>query len=213
MIHKKRLKSTGIRTIVTPCAHCFQTMRVLYDKAEKDLGVEVLHITQYIERLVKEEKIKLKKRVPLSITYHDPCHLGRLAEPWVHWKGREVKVLGQMIVHDPPKKFRRGGNGVYDAPRNIIKNIPGLKLSEMPRIRDYAWCCGAGGGVKEAYPDFAIWTAGERLKEVASVKAEALITACPTCKRNFKGAIHETGIKLKVLDLVELVQNSMDMRR
>jgi Fe-S oxidoreductase len=208
-LHEKRLKSAGVKTIVTPCAHCFQTMSVLYDKAEKDMGMEVFHITQYIERLIKEEKIKLRKKVPLSVTYHDPCHLGRLAEPWVPWKGKEVKVLGQMIVHDPPKKFRRGGNGVYDTPRNIIRNIPGMQFSEMPRIRDYAWCCGAGGGVKEAYPDFAIWTAHERLREAVSAGAEALITACPTCKRNFKDALKETGDKIKVLDLMELVQASI----
>jgi Fe-S oxidoreductase len=79
----------------------------------------------------------------------------------------------------------------------------------MPRIRDYAWCCGAGGGVKEAYPDFAIWTAHERLREAVSAGAEALITACPTCKRNFKDALKETGDKIKVLDLMELVQASI----
>jgi Fe-S oxidoreductase len=207
--HGKTLKTAGVRTIVTPCAHCYKTMKVVYDKVNKNLGIEILHITQYLHRLIREGKIKLSKTIPLTVTYHDPCHLGRLAEPWIHWKGKEVKVLGQMIVHDPPKKFRRGANGVYDIPRDILKRIPGLKLVEMPRIRDYAWCCGSGGGVKEAYPDFAIWTAAERIREAHSVGAKAIVSACPSCIRNFRDAIKENGEKIEVLDVIELVQESI----
>jgi Fe-S oxidoreductase len=202
-------KAAGIDTVVTPCAHCYQTLKVLYDKIGKKPEIEILHITEYLDRLMKEGKIKAKKRVPLKVTYHDPCHLGRLAEPWVHWNGKEKKVLGQLIVHDPPKKFRRGAGGVYDIPRNIIKSVPGLKFEEMYRIRAYAWCCGAGGGVKEAYPDFAVWTAKERIREAKAVGAEAIISACPTCKQNFLDALKETGENLKVMDVVELLQESI----
>jgi Fe-S oxidoreductase len=202
-------KSIGVETVVTPCAHCYQAFKVLYDKLGHKPAVEVLHITEYLDRLIKEGKIALSRKVPLTVTYHDPCHLGRLAEPWVHWQGQEKKVLGQLIVHDPPKKFRRGANGVYDAPRNILKSIPGLKLEEMYRIRAYAWCCGAGGGVKEAYPDFAIWTARERIREAIAVGAEAIVSACPTCKQNFLDALQGSGVSLKILDVMELVQESI----
>ena len=207
--HEKILKKAGVKTLVTPCAHCYQAMKVLYDRINKNLGIEILHVTQYLDRLIKEGKIKPRNKVPLTVTYHDSCHLGRLAEPWIHWKGKEVKVLGQMIIHDPPKKFRRGANGVYDIPRGIIQNLPGLNFVEMPRIRDYGWCCGAGGGVKDAYPDFAIWTAAERIREAQSVGAEAIVSACPTCKQNFSDAVKETGEKIKVLDVIELVQESI----
>jgi len=207
--HEKALKKAGVKTIVTPCAHCYQTMKVLYDKVGKKLDIEVLHITEYLDRLMKAGKIKTRKSVPLTVTYHDPCHLGRLAEPWIHWAGKETKVMGQLIVHDPPKKFRRGANGVYDIPREILKSIPGLKLVEMYRIRASAWCCGSGGGVKEAYPDFAIWTAAERIKEARAVGAEAIVSACPWCKQNFRDAIKETGEKIKVFDVMELVKESI----
>jgi len=207
--HAGILKNAGVETIVTPCAHCYQTMKVIYDKVGKNLGVEVLHITEYLERLIKEEKIKLRKKLPLKVTYHDPCHLGRLAEPWIHWNGKETKVLGQMIVHDPPKKFRRGADGVYDAPRNILNHIPGLQLTEMYRTRAWGWCCGAGGGVREAYPDFAIWTARERLKEAEFTGAEAIVSACPSCKQIFTDVIRETGDKIKAFDIIELVQESI----
>ena len=205
----KTLKTAGVKRVVTPCAHCYQAMKVLYEKINKNLGLEILHITQYLHRLIKEGRIKLNRKVPLTVTYHDPCHLGRLSEPWIHWKGKEVKVLGQMIIHDPPKKFRRGANGVYDIPREILQSMPGLDFVEMPRIRDYGWCCGAGGGVKEAYPDFAIWTAAERIREAQSVGAEAIVSACPSCSRNFRDTVKETGEEIKILDIIELVRESV----
>jgi Fe-S oxidoreductase len=207
--YQKIVNTMGVETIVTPCAHCYQTMKVLYEKIGKNLGIEVMHITEYLEKLVNEGRIKLRKKVPLKITYHDPCHLGRLAEPWVHWNGVEKKVLGQMIVHDPPKKFRRGANGVYDTPRNILNRIPGLQLTEMYRNRAWGWCCGAGGGVREAYPDFAVWTAKERIREAMSTGAEALVSACPSCKQIFTDAVKETGDKIRILDVIELVQESV----
>src|SRR4030043_508670 len=206
---KKALEKAGVKTIVPPCSHCYQTMKVLYDKVGQKLGMEVLHITEYLDRLISGGKIKLRKPVPLTVTYHDPCHLGRLAEPWVHWNGKETKVLGQMIVHDPPKKFRRGANGVYDVPRNILNSLPKLKFVEMYRIRASAWCCGSGGGVKEAYPEFAIWTAADRIREAKSIGAEAIVSACPWCTQNFRDTIKETGEKLKVFDVIELVQKSI----
>ncbi len=202
-------KVAGVKTVVTPCADCYQAFKVLYDKTGQKRTVEILHITEFIARLIEEGKMKLTTRVPLTVTYHDPCHLGRLAEPWVHWEGKNVKVNGQMVVHDPPKKKRCGANGVYEAPRNILRSIPGLNLVEMSRIREYAWCCGAGGGVKEAYPDFAEWTAAKRLEEATTVGAKALVSACPWCKRNFIDARAKAGATIDVYDIVELVERAL----
>src|SRR4030043_1204617 len=178
------LHTAGVKTLVTPCSDCYAAFNVLYDKIGKKPGIEVLHIVQYLDRLIKSGQLKLTKEVPMAVTYHDPCHLGRLGEPWVHWQGKETKVMGQMIIHDPPKKFRRGAGGIYEPPRDILKSIPGLKLVEMYRIKEYAWCCGAGGGVKEAYPEFSNWTATERILEAKSTGAGAIVSACSWCERN-----------------------------
>ena len=203
-------RNSGIKTVVTPCSDCYATFKVLYDKIGHKPDVEILHITQYLDNLIQEGKLQLKNSVPLKATYHDPCHLGRLAEPWIHWSGKEWKPKTMPIVlHDPPKKYRRGTFGVYDTPRNIIKSIPGIDFVEMYRIREYGWCCGAGGGVIDAYPDFAEWTGAQRLKEAHAVGAEAIVSACPWCKRVFLDAAEATGDDIKILDILELVEQSI----
>jgi Fe-S oxidoreductase len=202
-------RTAGVKTLVTPCSDCYAAFKVLYEKIGKKLDIEVFHVTQYLHQLIKEGKIKLTKEVPLTVTYHDPCHLGRLGEPWIHWHGKEAKAIGPMIIHNPPKKYRRGANGVYEPPREILKSIPGLKFVEMHRIKEYAWCCGAGAGVMDAYPDFAVWTGTERLREAKEVGAKAIVSACPHCKRNFLDTVRATGEKMEVYDLVELVQKAI----
>jgi Fe-S oxidoreductase len=203
-------RASGAKTVVTPCSDCFQHFNVIYDKmGKRTAGVEVVHMTQFLHRLLQEGRIRLTKEVPLTVTYHDPCHLGRLAEPWVHWQGKEAKVMNQVIVHDPPKKYRRGRDGVYDVPREILQSIPGLTLVEMYRTRESAWCCGSGGGVKDAYPDFALWTGIERIKEARAVGAEAIVSACGWCTRNLTDAARECGDDIAVYDIVDLVQRAM----
>ncbi|MGD0488545.1 MAG: (Fe-S)-binding protein [Syntrophorhabdales bacterium] len=201
--------TAGVKTVVTSCAHCYQAFKVLYDKIGSKLNIKVYHITEYLNLLIGEGRLKLTTKVPVTVTYHDPCHLARLAEPWIHWDGVEKKVMGQLIVHDPPKEFRRGANGIYDIPRDLLRRIPGLNLVEMCRIREYGWCCGAGGGVKEAYPDFAIWTAHQRMDEAEATGAEAVVTACPWCERNFLDAARGGDVRIKVYDIVELVQRAV----
>jgi Fe-S oxidoreductase len=203
------LKVVGARILVTPCSDCYYAFKVLYHKIGKKLDLEVLHITEFIDRLIKEGELRLTKSVPMTVTYHDPCHLGRMGEPWIPWQGKRMKGSGQFILHEPVKKFRKGTYGVYDPPRNILQTIPGLAFVEMKRIREYAWCCGAGGGVIDAFPDFATWTALERVKEAKDTGAEAVITACPWCKRNLSDAIEESGDSLRIYDIMEILEQAI----
>ena len=201
------IKKSGAKILVTGCADGYQAFKVLYDKFNLKGDLEVLHISEFIAKLIKEGKFKPRKKVNLSVTYHDPCRLGRLGESWVHWEGK--KMPGDRFIFDPPKEYRRGTKGVYGPPRDILKSIPGIKLTEMTRIKEYSWCCGAGGGVNESNPDFAMWTAKERIREAASTGAEAIVTACPWCEKTFNGAIKQSGSSLKVYDIVELVAKAI----
>jgi Fe-S oxidoreductase len=113
------------------------------------------------------------------------------------------EVNMKMTYHDPCHLGRYCG--VYDPPREILEAIPGLELVEMQRSRDNAWCCGAGAGVRTAFPDFAQWAAEERLYEASETGAEALVTACPFCEQNLRGA--SDGMEVK--SIFELLAGSV----
>lgn len=200
-------QKTGIKTVVTACADCAYAFKRLY--AQLGLGIEVLHTTEMIHRLIREDKLKFTREVPLTVTYHDPCHLGRQGEPHVPWQGTEKKIKAQIIVYEPKRPRNNGAWGVYDQPRAILKAIPGLQLVEMQRIREYSWCCGAGGGVREAYPEFAAWTARERVAEATATGAQAMVSACPWCERSFMDAVHGGGDQLNVYDIIDLVRQAI----
>jgi Fe-S oxidoreductase len=201
--------TAGAKRVVTSCACGFGIMKAVYPLLGKEMKFEVLHITQFLDELIKEGKLQLSKSIPARVTYHDPCNLGRNSEQYVPWKGMEKKVLGQFILREPEKVVHRGWEGVYEPPRDIIRRVPGIEFVEMERIREYSWCCGAGSGVKLSMDDFALWTASERIKEAESVAAEAIVTACPWCERNFKDAIAQSGDHLMVYDVVELVKQAL----
>jgi Fe-S oxidoreductase len=115
---------------------------------------------------------------------------------------KPVKV--KVTYHDPCHLGRY--TGVYDAPRNILEAIPGVELVEMPRNRANAFCCGAGAGVRTAFPEFASWVASERVREAKSTGASMLVTACPFCEQNLGEA---TGPEMRLVDILELVRESM----
>jgi Fe-S oxidoreductase len=193
------IQKSGVGMIVTPCADCRHALSRLYGPL--GLDVEVLHISEYLDRLITDGAISFHKELDMTVTYHDPCHLGRQGEPYVPWAGKEEKILNQIQIWDPARPRYNGAHGIYEAPRNIIKKIPGVKLVEMERIREYAWCCGAGGGCSEIAAELSEWTAAERLDEASATGADRLITACPWCKQNFDSV---SG-NIQTMDILELV--------
>jgi Fe-S oxidoreductase len=198
------IKESGAKTVITSDAEAYKTLKVDYpkilEKSTEDMPYTVLHITEYFDQLIQSGKFKFNRRVPMKITYHDPCNLGRLAEPWYHWEPN----------YEPPniaigKKWRRGYDGIYEPPRNILNSIKGLEMIEMERVRDNAWCCGYGGGVGIAFPDFALWTAGERAEESQLTGAEAIVSCCPNCKDILGQASDEKSTGMKVYDITEVM--------
>ena len=194
----------GVKTVVTSCADGYHAFKRLYPQLGSQ--VQVFHTVEYLARLIQAGEITFNSELPLTVTYHDPCHLGRQGEPYVPWDGVEKKMKSQIVVYEPRRPRYNGAWGVYDPPRQVLESIPGVELVEMERIREYSWCCGAGGGVREAYPEYSQWTAGERIAEAKATGAEALVSACPWCERNFKDAVAALGEGMPVYDIVELVQ-------
>ena len=72
----ERIKATGAKELVTPCAGCYKTFTKFYPEAG-DLNVEVYHAVHYIQKLITDKKLTLGGDLHKKITYHDPCDLGR----------------------------------------------------------------------------------------------------------------------------------------
>jgi heterodisulfide reductase subunit D len=118
----------------------------------------------------------------------------------------DKRVEAKVTYHDPCHLGRH--NKLYDEPRKILESIPGVKLVEMERNREESRCCGAGGGVKTAFPDLAQKISALRIEDAERTDADILVTSCPFCYQSLKASIETKGSKLKMMDLMELVRAS-----
>jgi Fe-S oxidoreductase len=206
----EEVRKTGAKTLLTSCAEGYRMWKVDYPKmlniSTEDLGFKVVHLVEYVDEMIKNGSLKMKNSFNTRLTYHDSCSLSRLSEPWTPYEGKR----GWMGCVEPRLQRRRGSNGVYFQPRDILKAVPGVNLVEMPRMRENAFCCGAGRGTKEAFPEFATWAARHRLEEVKEIGAETLVSSCPWCKNNFAQVVKADGDDVQVLDISEVICASID---
>ena len=121
-------------------------------------------------------------------------------------KDIKLKNLDIKTTYHDPCHLGRHMN-VYEAPRDLLNKIS--NLTEMKTNRVGAMCCGAGGGVKKGFPELSMEIAKNRVKEAEDTGAEYLVSTCPFCWRNLNDAIVSTGSNLKMVDLVELLLESI----
>ncbi|MCL0049201.1 (Fe-S)-binding protein [Dehalococcoidia bacterium] len=138
---------------------------------------------------------------------HSTQYLGELIKEKKIEFNRELK---KKVAYSDPCYLGRH-NDIYDAPRDVLKSIPGLELMELPDSREQAICCGGGGG--------RIWMdtpKGERfsdlrLEQALEMGADVLAVACPYCMLNFDDSVltmsKESLIEIK--DVAELVQEAI----
>lgn len=86
---------------------------------------------------------------------------------------------------------------VFDEPRNVIQSV--ADITEMENIRENSLCCGAGGGVKSAYPEIANQMASLRIAQAKQTGCKTLVTPCPFCKLNLEND------DIEVVDLTEFL--------
>jgi Fe-S oxidoreductase len=197
------LDQTGVETIVTLCGEDLGMLRGKYPTYSCLPQARVLHASEFLLSLIQKGKLRLSRPVQQKVTYHDPCYLGRQSEPAQVWQGEERLTHGVMTYFVPPKPINYGVNGVFDAPRQILRLIPGLQLVEMQRIREYAFCCGGGGGVPDTHPNVARSAALQRIEEASTTGADTLITTCQHCRQNL--TLWQENRPMPVMDLVDIV--------
>jgi heterodisulfide reductase subunit D len=169
----REMEKHGWKVMVSACAGCYNTIKNDYPNLVGEPAFELYHISEYLDKLIKDGRLKFTKDFKKKVAYHDPCHLGRHAK-------------------------------VYDAPRNVLKAIPGLELVEMSHERDDSKCCGAGGGFKSAFNDMAETIAAERVKEATDAGAELIVTSCPFCQVNLNAGAKKAGLNIKTMDVVQV---------
>ncbi|MCL6432040.1 MAG: (Fe-S)-binding protein [Anaerolineae bacterium] len=108
-----------------------------------------------------------------------------------------------VTYHDPCDLGRT--SGIYEAPRQLLRAIPGLELREMRDNRQLALCCGGGGDVETGDPALTAAVARRRLLQAQETGADAIVTACQQCKRTLSAAVRREKARLRVLDVVEVV--------
>jgi Fe-S oxidoreductase len=165
----------GVERVLTSSPHCYHTFKNRYGK----IDFEVQHYTEYISGLVDSGKILFKNEIDKTVTFHDPCFLGR-------------------------------GNNLYDEPRKILENLPGIEFIELDRSRERSLCCEGGGG--------RMWidVSGERLAEkrvsdAIEMGAGIIATSCPFCLSTLEDAVLTSGNEgaVQIMDIAELTAKAL----
>jgi len=170
----------GVTRILTHCPHCYTTLK--NDYAQFGANYSVIHHTQFIDQLVREGKIQLRKRVNGRTVVHDSCYLGR-------YNG----------IYEPPRNVLRA----------VSEGIPPL---EMPRHEAKSFCCGAGGGRMwlEERAGKRIYL--ERTEEALATRPSTIAVSCPYCMTMFEDGVKEIKAQdtVQVRDIAEIVAEAIE---
>ena len=139
-------------------------------------------------------------------TFHITQLLSKLLDEGKLKPQKEFKK--KVVFHDPCTLGRK--NNIYEEPRNILKNIPGLELLEVENFnRNLSVCCGAGSG--------GLWMEWDKDERIVNVRLEQLIdtgadiiaVACPYCLQMFEETLKSMNAEVQVMDISEILVESI----
>jgi Fe-S oxidoreductase len=147
------------------------------DFRQYGLELEVMHHSEFIKGLVDQGTLTLAP---------------------------QVAELGSVVFHDSCYLGRH--NGVYDAPRDMIREVTGAPVRELDRSRENAFCCGAGGGRMWLEEHEGTPINRNRVKEALAKKPDTICVACPFCMTMFEDGLKDfAGSGAQVKDIAEVV--------
>ena len=126
----------------------------------------------------------------------DVVHISQLLNELINDGKLELNKTDSDVTYHDSCHLGRHSN-VFDEPRNVIEAI--ANIVEMKSNRENSLCCGAGGGVKSAYPEIAGEMAKSRIAQAKETGCRTLVTSCPFCKLNLEND------EIEVLDLTEFL--------
>ncbi|MGQ9467289.1 MAG: (Fe-S)-binding protein [Anaerolineae bacterium] len=174
------VRATGARVLVTTCPSCFHFWKHTYPVAlEEDLGLEVRHATEFLADLLEAGRIPLRDDLPEQV----------------------------VTYHDPCDLGRK--SGVFDAPRRILRAIPGVTLVEMAENQGGSHCCGGGGNLESFNPDLGRAIAARRIRQAAETGASVVVSACQQCERTLTNAARAERLRLRVKDVTEILLEAL----
>ena len=125
----KKFEALGIKKVVTACPGCYTTLKKTLEESGSTIKVE--HVSQEIAGLVKQGKLKLK-RSSERMTYHDPCHLGRLGG--VFDEPRDIVKAVANLVEMPNNRYESrccgAGAGLQSAFPKLSKDLASKRVAE-----------------------------------------------------------------------------------
>ncbi len=177
------VKEAGADTVVASCPACDMMWRYVYPEWAEKLGMDYNIEARHYSEILAE---KIKK--------------GEFA-----FKGDDQKPC-TVTWHDSCHIGRV--SGVYDAPRELIEAIPGVKLVEMEYNRENAHCCGSVLTlIKE--PPVAADIGKERLDEAVAAGAEKMLALCPCCEFQLRVSADKKKSPVEVVDLARFAASHL----
>lgn len=129
--------------------------------------------------------------------------LNLIREGKIQFEEKKIKVT----YHDPCDLGR--ASGIYEAPRAILRSMPGVEFIELGNHGERCKCCGGGGLLEMVDPELSAALAKEKIKEIQATGAELVITSCQQCVRTILSTARRMKIPLKTSYITEFVLKHM----